>query len=220
MTAAVSKVMLRGLIAALGLLFAATAGAQEATELFQGKQVPPPNDRLHVQHDRNLTIATAVPSAAETRDIFGMDLYAKNVQPVWVQVENRGDKSVYLTPMGLDPGYFTPRETASRSRSSALEPQSEKLERQGHTQLWIRANSIQSGYIFSRVDEGTKSFNVDVVGDGEAHMLSFFVPVPGLKLDHYEVDIKGMYPESELVHVDTPQLVAALESLPLSLIHI
>jgi hypothetical protein len=214
MRAALRTAILRGLVAALGLTFAFAVNAQEMRELFQGKQVPPPNDRLHMQQDRNLTIATAVPSAEETREIFGMDLYAKNVQPVWVQVENRGDKSVYLTPMGLDPGYFTPRETASRSRRSAFEPQSEKLEQQGHTTLWIRANSIQSGYIFSRVDEGTKSFNVDVVGDGEAHMLSFFVPVPGLKLDHYEVDIQGMYPESELVHVDTPQLVAALESLP------
>jgi hypothetical protein len=38
--------------------------------------------------------------------------------------------------------------------------------------------------------------------------------VPGLKLDHYEVDIKGMYSESELKHVDLAQLVAELEAMP------
>jgi hypothetical protein len=64
------------------------------------------------------------------------------------------------------------------------------------------------------VDEGTKSFNVDVVGDGKAHMLSFFVPVPGLKLDHYEVDLNGHYKESDLKKVDLQQLVAELEALP------
>lgn len=196
------------------LVLAFPARAQEAVQLFQGKQVAPPNDRLHTQQDGKLTIATAVPSAEETEAIFGMDLYARNVQPVWVQVENRGDKTVYLTPMGLDPAYFTPRETAVRSRSNLFASHADKVEKNSHTQLWIGANSIQSGYIFTRVDEGTKSFNVDIVADGEAHTLSFFVPVPGLKLDHYEVDIHTMYPESEIVQVKLPELVKVLESMP------
>ena len=78
--------------------------AAEPGNLFQGKQVPPPNDRLHIQKDGNLTVATAVPSAEETKQVFDLDLYAKNVQPVWVQVENSSDSTVYLTPMGLDQG--------------------------------------------------------------------------------------------------------------------
>lgn len=190
------------------------AVAQEERALFQGKQVAPPNDRLHIQTDRNLTVATAVPSADETRKIFGVDLYSRNVQPVWVQVENSSENAVILTPMGLDSGYFTARETANRVRTRADESQSEDMERRGVVRLTVAPNSIQSGYIFSRVDEGTKSFNVDVIGDGPPHMMSFFVPVPGLKLDHYEVDIQGMYPESEIKHVNLEQLVAELEALP------
>jgi hypothetical protein len=201
-------------LALLFLTLSLGAAAQEAKQLFQGKQVPPPSDRLHIKTEGKLTVATAVPSAEEAKKIFGLDLYAKNVQPVWVQVENRGDTVVYLTPMGLDPGYFTARETANRSRKNALESQTPRFEKQAHNRLWIAPQSIQSGYIFSRVDEGTKSFNVDVVGDGEAYMMSFFVPVPGLKLDHYEIDIHGLYPDSELKHVDLAQLVAELEALP------
>lgn len=190
------------------------AAAQEERPLFQGKQVAPPNDRLHIQTDRSLKIATAVPSAEETRKIFGVDLYSKNVQPVWVQVENRSENAVILAPMGLDPAYFTPRETANRIRTRADENQSAGLEKRGHVRLTVPSNSIQSGYIFSRVDEGTKSFNVDVIGDGPPHMMSFFVPVPGLKLDHYEVDIQGLYPESEVRNVSLEQLVAELEAMP------
>ena len=196
------------------IAFSMAASAQQARDLFQGKQVAPPNDRLHLHTQGNLTVATAVPSAEETRQIFGLDLYKKNVQPVWVQVENRSENWLYLTPMGLDPAYFTPRETANRVRTSAEEAHSEKLEQRGVVRLRVAPNSIQSGYIFSRVDEGTKSFNVDVIGDGPPHLMSFFVPVPGLKLDHYEVDIPGMYPESELRQVNLEQLVAELETLP------
>lgn len=202
------------LLLMLFVICPAVAFAQEATPLFEGRREPPPNDRLHVKSDGNLVVSTAVPSAEETQVIFGMDLYSKNVQPVWVQVENRGDTTVYLTPMGLDPGYFTPRETASRSRTSARDALSQQFEKRGHLSLSIPPRSTRSGYIFSRVDEGTKSFNVDVVGDGKAHMLSFFVPVPGLKLDHYEVDLNSRYEESELKEVDLEQLVAELEALP------
>ncbi len=201
----------------LGLLLAGAvsqAGAQER-QLFQGQQVPPPNDRLHVQSQRSLTVATAVPSAEETEAIFGADLYAKNIQPVWVQVESRADDILYLTPMGMDPAYYTPREALNRARSGIQGAvRGEELERGAITRLRVLPHSIQSGYIFSRVDEGTKSFNVDVIGEGQPYMMTFFVPVPGLKLDHYEVDIHGLYPEPELRHVDLPQLVAELERLP------
>ncbi|MGI9264608.1 MAG: LssY C-terminal domain-containing protein [Gammaproteobacteria bacterium] len=181
---------------------------------FNGKEVPPPNDRRHVQTDGSLVVTAAVPSAEESREIFDLNLYSKNVQPVWIQVENRGDRTLYLTPMGIDPGYFTARETANRSRSRAMERHTQKYEERGHVTMTVAAHSTQSGYVFTRVDEGTKSFNVDVIGDGQAHLLNFAVPVPGLKLDHYEIDIEGLYDDSELIHADLPQLVAKLEAMP------
>lgn len=188
--------------------------AKEQRQLFQGRQTPPPNERLHIQTQGHFTVATAVPSAKETRQVFGLDLYAKNIQPVWVQIENRSENTAFVTPMGLDPAYFTPRETANRSRPKSTSPHSVKFETRGIGRLHIRANTIQSGYIFSRVDEGTKSFNIDILGDRKLELMTFFVPVPGLKLDHYEVDIPGLYPESELKHVSVPELVAELEALP------
>jgi hypothetical protein len=198
------------------LVFSLTASAQDGTpRLFQGKQVAPPNDRMHIQREGPLTVATAVPSREETEAIFGLDLYRKNVQPVWIQVENRSENVLYLTPMGLDPGYFSPREAANRSREKIMAARSQQFERQSYVTLRVDPESIQSGYVFTRVDEGTKSFNVDVIGDGRAYMMSFFVPVPGLRLDHYEVDIGGIYPASEVVHItDLEQLVPALEAMP------
>lgn len=192
-------------------------GHRAKAALFEGKQVPPPNDRLHIQKDRSLSVATAVPSAAETEHIFGSNLYRKNIQPVWIQVENSGEESLFLTPMGLDRSYYTARESAHRSRHDSSTPApSTEFEKRSLTRIQIPPNSIQSGYIFSRVDEGTKSFNVDVVGssDGVPYTMSFFVPVPGLKLDHYEVDIKGLYAEQELKSVDLNQLADELKALP------
>lgn len=188
--------------------------AESGARLFQGDEVPAPNDRLHEQTEGNLVITAAVPSREETEQIFGVDLYRKNVQPVWVQVENRGETDLFLTPMGIDSNYFTPRETANRTRTGSRDRLADRFEKRGHVTLTVLGQSIQSGYVFTRVDEGTKSFNVDVVGEDTAYLLNFNVPVPGLRLDHYEVDIAGMYDASEVRHVDLPELVAELEAMP------
>ncbi|QFU76863.1 hypothetical protein EY643_15060 [Halioglobus maricola] len=196
-------------------LFDGQAGVKKSeAALFDGRQVSPPNDRLHIEQKGHLTIATAVPSKEETRAIFGMDLYARNIQPVWVQVENKSESMMYLTPMGVDRAYFTPRETAHRSRADYTTGFASRFESVGHARLAVAPQSIQSAYIFTRVDEGTKSFNVDVVGDGRAYLMSFHVPVPGLRLDHHEVDIAALYPQESVRDVTLEQLVAELETMP------
>ena len=192
MSRAILKISWLFLCASVFLAFSLEIIAQEEQPLFKGKEVAAPNDRLHLRTDGNLKISAAVPSAEETRQIFGINLYRKNIQPVWVQVENLGDSTVYLTPMGLDSGYFTPREAAIRARDNKAAFNSSHFEQRGHVKLAVPARSIQSGYIFSRVDEGTKSFNADVIGDRVAHMLTFNIPVPGLKIDHYAVDLKAI----------------------------
>jgi LssY C-terminus len=181
---------------------------------FAGRQVPPPNDRLHIQASGPLTIATAVPSAEEARALFDVDLYARNIQPVWIQVENNGDSVLQLTPMGIDRAYFTPREAANRTRSGTGGEHASRYESRAQIKLSVPPHSIQSGYVFSRVDEGTKSFNVDVVGPDQAHLMSFFVPVPGLKIDHHDVDPNKLYGPDDIREVSLAELVAAVESMP------
>lgn len=189
--------------------------AQVGRQIFQGQKVAAPNDRLHIRTEGIVRVSTAVPSAKETAAIFGANLYRDNIQPVWVQVENLGDELLYLTPMGLDPGYYTAREAAHRTRKSSSDDlRSEEYEGRAIVRLQLPPKSVQSGYIFSRVDEGTKSFNIDIVGDNTHYMMTFFVPVPGLKLDHYEVNIPNLYPESELRDVDLKELLEELASMP------
>jgi hypothetical protein len=69
-----------------------------------------------------------------------------------------------------------------------------------------------SGFIFTRLDEGTKSFNVDVIFRGGFSTFPFFIPVPGLKIDHYKVDWKNLYPADQFVDMDDHQLVEYLEN--------
>ncbi len=189
-----------------------TAHTEENTS-----QIQPPNDRLHVQTEGDLKLTTAVPSADEAQDIFGVNLYSKNVQPVWVQVENLGEVDMWLLPAGIDTAYYTPLETASRNFSleTLLQPDTDKNFEQHKMARMVEPGMIRSGYIFSRVDEGTKSFNVDVVPVGRApYRMTFFVPVPGLRLDHYQTKFNEIYAADEIVDADLQGLIEGLEAMP------
>jgi len=180
------------------------------------QQVPPPNDRQFLNSEGKVRVATAVPSAEETEKIFGAKLYSRNIQPVWVQIENLGEATLWFFPVGLDEGYFTPIETSYRRQGgiSILNPVTNQEFYDNSMRLQIEGGTVRSGYIFTRIDEGTKSFNVDVYGKDEQYRMTFFVPVPGLRLDHYDVDWNNLYRQDELNEVDLEGLVAGLEALP------
>jgi hypothetical protein len=179
---------------------------------------PPPNDRHFVNNVGNVRVTTAVPSADETESIFSVKLYQRNIQPVWVKVENLGDEPLWFLPVGLDESYFTPIETSYRRQGRLpmlnLNRETNQAFYDKSMGLRIEGGEERSGYIFSRVDEGTKSFNVDIIGANSQHRMTFFVPVPGLRLDHYDVDLKNLYSEEEIVDVDLAGLIAGLEALP------
>jgi hypothetical protein len=180
-------------------------------------QIPPPNDRLHTRTEGDVRVTTAVPSAEEARRIFEARTYRNNVQPVWIQIENLGDVPIWFLPAGVDSGYYTPLETAARSFSwEVLRRRDVDEDFRARTMgIVVEAGEIRSGYIFSRVDEGTKSFNVDLFPlGGSPGRMTFFVPVPGLQLDHYEIEFDKLYASDDIVDVDLPALVEALGSLP------
>ena len=179
-------------------------------------EVPPPNDRYHVETSNGVRVTSAVPSAVETIQIFGFGLYTRNIQPVWLRVENLSDEDFYFLPAGVDEAYFTPIETSYRrqNRIPLLDWGINRDFYASSLDMHIGAGEVHSGYVFTRVDQGTKSFNVDVVGRSDQFRMSFFVPVPGLKLDHYQVAWDSLYDESEIRHVDRAGLIASLQALP------
>jgi hypothetical protein len=195
-----------------------TLCSAQTYETTDQREEPPPNERTEVNIQGNVRVTTAVASAEETQEIFGAKLYRRNIQPVWVKIENLGDERLFFLPRGLDQAYFTPIETAYRLQNRVplldLNPTINQ-DVYGRTMgLVIEAGEVRSGYVFTRVDQGTKSFNVDVFGKTTRFMMPFFINVPGLKVDHYKVDWETLYPESELREVDLAELRDELAAMP------
>jgi hypothetical protein len=175
----------------------------------------PFRERTVSQAEDGIRVSTAVPSASETRDLFGVSLYKKGVQPVWIEIENNSSEKVAFLPAAIDTDYHSPIEVATLNRSKKARAQAEQYFFQNGVDLRIAPGEIHSGFVFTNLDEGTKAFNVDIFGDERMWQFTFFVQVPGLAIDHYDLDYRGLYSEEQFTNFTDPEdLISALEQLP------
>src|SRR5262245_21515578 len=68
--------------------------------------------RAEVRHDGDLIVRAAVLDGHESRRLFGVPLAHRGIQPVWLEVQNRGARSYRLRLASLDPNYYPPLEAA------------------------------------------------------------------------------------------------------------
>jgi hypothetical protein len=179
----------------------------------------PFKERAQTQVENNVRVTAAVLSAEESEIVFGVPLYKKGIQPVWLEIENNDEQRVWFAPVGLDPDYFAPLEVAYKHRFAFNKKANQQMEQLFHMQA-IRGNidpgSIRSGFVFTNLDMGTKGFNVDLLGkDHQVRTFSFLIPVPGLRVDYREVDWQSLYSTDEIIIYDNlEKLREALEALP------
>ena len=175
----------------------------------------PFRERTVTQTDAGIRVSAAVPDATETKDLFGVALYKKGVQPVWIEIENESGEQVAFFPTSVDADYHSPIEVAALTRSKKTRSQAEQYFFNHGVDMRIAPGEVRSGFVFTNLDEGTKAFNVDIVGDEKAWQFTFFVQVPGLAVDHYDVDFRGLYALEEVTDFTDPStFVEALEQLP------
>lgn len=172
-------------------------------------------ERAATQQEDGVAVTAAVPSARETRELFGVSLYSRGVQPVWIEIENSTAEEISFFPVGVDANYFTPIEAATIYESKKSRRQMERYFFQSGVDSRVGPGETRAGFMFTHLDEGTKAFNVDIVGDERDWNFTFFIPVPGLKLDHHEVDFAGMYAPEEIENFEISEdFINALERLP------
>ena len=160
-----------------------------------------------------------MPSAEETRKVFGVDLHGRGVQPVWVEIENKDDQPVWFLPSGIDPMYYTPLEAAFVSHFYFSDIANVKMNRyffEKGKDIYVQPGDRRAGFVFTNLDEGTKAFAVDLVGeDHQVRTFTFFIPVPGLKIDHRRIDFEKLYaPEMWKNFEDEDGFIEYLEALP------
>jgi hypothetical protein len=184
-------------------------------------QVPqqlPFMDRSQTKTDGRVRVAVAVPSAEESRQIFGFPLAGKNIQPVWLEVENSSDTGFFLYHIAMDPDIYSSGEVAWKFQSSLYSKNSQRniynLFRDNEIEWYFKLGTTTAGFVYTNLKMGTKKVLVRLYADKNVKELSFFIEVPGLKADHHQLDPYTLYSEKDMFDLDDDGLRQALEDLP------
>jgi hypothetical protein len=174
-------------------------------------------DRAETQVEGNIRVTAAIPDVEETRAIFGFPLYDKDIEPIWLEIENNGTLPVRFAPYGTDPDYYPPLEVAWAFRGGLAKAAKSEMQHylyENSMPRRIPAGEVRSGFIFTRANPGTRDFNVDVFGDEEDHSFAFFIEVPGFVADYTGVKFEALYRPDEIEDYAFENFLEALTGQP------
>jgi hypothetical protein len=174
---------------------------------------------LH-QEDAQFRVEVAVPSPRETKQLFDRRLERKDIQPVWVRVENRGDAPALFLPHAMDHEYFAPLEVAYQYHSHWRPKRNAAMDAFLMTNampVYLPAGCVRSGFVFTHLILGRKQVSVALAEETSTRRNvnhTFHVPVPGLKDEHKHDDLAARLRQTDIIECDAATLRAELEKLP------
>lgn len=189
-------------------------------------EVPPPpdEDALRVRAERSENDGIRVTATLLTPDeidaVFGVDLLAKGIEPVWMEIENTRDQQVYFLISGMDPEYFAPLEVAHLFRKTFGDERNDRVS--DHLvslamdyRAAIEPGTAVRGFAYTNATAGAKVLDVDLLGDEWSTSVTLFLTDPANEAGRDRVTrIQSRFSPPELVHLDDAGLRAAIEGLP------
>lgn len=163
-----------------------------------------------VSHENNLVkITVAVPDDKESEMLFDVPLYDYDIQPVWIQIENKGETGIWFLPLDIDSNYFSPFETSYKFNSFFDTNYNKEINNYFKTEevkYFIPAKSSVSGYVYTNLDKGYKYVPVTLIADKEYNRYIFTIDVGEISPDYKSVDFKSLYSQSEIKNLSLDQL--------------
>ena len=177
----------------------------------------PFKERAVTQTVGNVTVTFAALGPEESKQVFGVDVAARGIQPVWIEVDNREEEPCWLFAIHTDPDYYSPAEVAYLNRICCSPEENNRMRAyfESMNVPWlIPPGRIASGFIHTKMDPGLKYVNVTLWSLKGVKRFRSLVEAPGIKADYQEVDVKKLYPPEAYMDCDEERLRAELEKLP------
>jgi len=182
----------------------------------------PVHERALTKERDGIRVSVAVVADQEAKQIFGIDLAKKNIQAVWLEVENNAGRPLVLLPTAIDPEYFAPLEVAfAYHKAFATDANAALDEHLLNLNFPIRSpiasGSRASGYIFTNWKKGMKAIDVDLLSHDFSQNFTFFASNPNIThIGQATIDrMETMFSAVELQKVESEAtLREVLEQLP------
>jgi len=202
---------------ALGLLVGCAVSLGCASFAPQPVESVPFMERAQTQEREGLKVTVAVLSRSEARHVFGVDLEKKQIQPVWLEIENDSRLPYVMVLSETDPAYFSPREAAYKSHLALRPGTNAKMDRLFNDRgldLFLGPGDANRGFVFTNLKLGTKQVRVMFYGPRRVETFEFYVAVPGFRADYSDVDFDALLAQDFQEFEDEQSFREALAALP------
>ncbi len=166
----------------------------------------------------NVKVTAAALGPLEAHQVFGRPLAVHGIQPVWLEVTNGEEVPLFYLRAGTDNAWFSPYEAYYLNRLRAPREANQRMEAlfyQLHFQNPIMPGQTNSGFVFTQIDEGTKSVDIDLVGLGTVRSFTFQLQVPGFLSAYSEAVVSAHHAAGEIRRFESEEeFRRALEELP------
>jgi hypothetical protein len=200
-----------GFLIALAMLFSGCASYRPAPASYM-----PYTERAECSTNGPIIASVAVLSRKEAEKKFGLALHKKNIQPVWLRLENLSTNQYYFLPAGLDPDYHSAGEVAYMHRKALAGKRNRRVREvmiANEIEMGIPPNGSTEGFVFADYDAGYKHVPVEVIGQKEHYRLEFQAMIPGKRFDFQRIDWDSLYP-SGMTDLTLEEFRLAVEELP------
>lgn len=203
----------------VGIVLAGVSGASVSFGQ-EPSQLPAYIQRAASRTEADLRVSAAALSTEESEAVYKAPLADRHIQPVWIEVENKGESTYWLLSVGVDPNFFPPSEAAEAIVNDDSSRSLKKLNHRFQKLAFrnpIPPGAIVSGFVLTNLHEGVKLIQVDLFSDEDSESFSFVTVVPGLRADYEENEVfrREIHAPEEIVdYTDDASFVAALEALP------
>jgi LssY C-terminus len=176
---------------------------------------PDPSDasafmaRAQQKSARGITVEASALAASESRRFFGENLARKNIQPVWLSIENQTDDQLAFIPIAMDPDYYSPYEAAYRFRgfmSFAANRERDEFFLSRQIASVLPAHSKTTGFVYGVLDAGVKYAHIMITGPKRFETFDFALPVPGPKFVGSDIGADTIYPGRKIDDLDLGSL--------------
>lgn len=184
-------------------------------------QPKPFNEGRYLQHamtrtDGDITVTADILSPEEGKEVFGGNLAATGIQPVWLRIENKGKGPHWFIPHRLDPEYYPALEVANILHGSRGKESKKSIHDYFYDEQmarYIPPGETRSGFVFTTYERGMKHLAIKIIGENSVKRFYLAFEIPGPQMDYQKTDFERLYNREEIVELDLPGLRQALEAL-------
>ena len=124
-----------------------------------------------------MRVTVGVPSADESRQIFGLPLATKDIQPVWLEIQNNDTTDYFLLAINLDPDLFSAGEVAWKFYTGYSDDAKQKINalfRENEMKSYFEPGTTTTGFLYTNIKLGTKLVLVKLLGQPQAQGIYVF----------------------------------------------